>query len=62
VRYAVQVAGLSLEDAVRAATSTPAAMLGLDRVGALRPGFHADLVVLDGSLEVLRVMRRGAWV
>jgi N-acetylglucosamine-6-phosphate deacetylase len=62
VRYAVQVAGLSLEDAVRAATSTPAAMLGLDRVGALRPGFHADLVVLDGSLDVLRVMRRGAWV
>lgn len=62
VRYAVQVAGMSLEDAVRAATSTPAAMLGLDRVGALRPGFHADLVVLDASLGVLRVMRRGAWV
>jgi N-acetylglucosamine-6-phosphate deacetylase len=62
VRYAVEVAGMSLEDAVRAATSTPAAMLGLDRVGALRPGFHADLVVLDTSLDVLRVMRRGAWV
>jgi N-acetylglucosamine-6-phosphate deacetylase len=36
-------------------------MLGLDRVGALRPGFHADLVVLDDDLEVLRVMRRGSW-
>lgn len=62
VRYAVQVAGLSLVDAVRAATATPAAMLGLDRVGALRPGFHADLAVLDADLRVLRVMRRGAWV
>jgi len=62
VRYAVQVAGLTLVDAVRAATATPATMLGLDRVGSLRPGYHADLAVLDADLRVLRVMRRGAWV
>ena len=62
LRYAVRVVEMSLHDAVRAATSTPATMLGLDRVGPLRPGFHADLVVLDEDLEVLRVMRRGAWV
>ena len=62
VRYAVQEAGLAIEDVVRAATSTPAALLGLDRVGALRPGFSADLVVLDGSLSVVRVMRRGQWI
>jgi N-acetylglucosamine-6-phosphate deacetylase len=37
-------------------------MLGLDRVGALRPGFHADLVVLDADLTVQRVLRRGTWV
>lgn len=62
VRHAVQVVGLPIEDAVRAATLTPAAMLGLDRVGALRPGHRADLVVLDPDLRVVRVMRRGAWV
>jgi N-acetylglucosamine-6-phosphate deacetylase len=62
LKYAVQVAGLPLEDAVRAASATPAAMLGLDRVGALRPGFHADAVVLDEQLEVRRVLRRGRWV
>jgi N-acetylglucosamine-6-phosphate deacetylase len=62
VRYAVQVVGLPIEDAVRAATLTPAAMLGLDRVGALRPGHRADLVVLDTDLRVVRVMQRGAWV
>ena len=62
VRYAVGVAGLSLTDTIRAATLTPAVMLGLDRVGALEPGFHADLVVLDADLDVVRVMRRGAWV
>jgi len=62
VRFAVQRAGLSLEDAVRAATATPATLHGLARVGALRPGYDADLVVLDEDLGVRRVMHRGAWV
>ncbi|MCW2793471.1 MAG: nagA [Nocardioides sp.] len=62
VRYAVQVAGLPIEDVVRAATASPAAMLGLERVGALRPGYRADLVVLDADLAVRRVLHRGAWV
>jgi N-acetylglucosamine-6-phosphate deacetylase len=62
VKYAVRVAGLPIEEVVRAATASPATMLGLDRVGALRPGFSADLVVLDEELDVLRVLHRGAWV
>ncbi len=62
VRYAVTVAGLPLPDVVRAATMTPAAMLGLHRVGQLRPGFRADLVALDGDLRVRHVMRGGSWV
>jgi N-acetylglucosamine-6-phosphate deacetylase len=62
VRYAVQVAGLPLEDVVRAATASPAQLLGLDRVGALSPGFRADLVVLDPDLAVQRVLHRGRWV
>jgi N-acetylglucosamine-6-phosphate deacetylase len=62
VRFAVLEAGLPIEDAVRAASASPAAMLGLDRVGALRPGLRADLVVLDADLAVHRVLRGGAWV
>lgn len=62
VRFAVRRAGLSLEDAVRAATATPAALHGLGSVGALRPGSHADLVVLDDDLAVTRVMHRGTWL
>jgi N-acetylglucosamine-6-phosphate deacetylase len=62
VRYAVTVAGLPLQDVVRAATTTPATMLGLTRVGALRPGFRADLVALDDDLRVTRVMHAGHWV
>ena len=62
VRYAVRGAGLGLPDVVRAATTTPATMLGLPRVGALRPGYAADLVVLDDDLRVTRVMKGGRWV
>lgn len=62
VQHAVRRAGLTLEDAVRAATATPAALHGLTRVGALRPGADADLVVLDDDLAVQRVMRHGGWV
>lgn len=62
VQHAVRRAGLTLEDAVRAATATPAALHGLARVGALRPGADADLVVLDDDLAVQRVMRRGSWL
>ena len=54
--------GLPIEDAVRAATASPAALLRLDRVGALLPGFRADLVVLDDDLDVQRVLHRGQWV
>jgi len=62
VRFAVQEVGLPLDQVVRAATASPAAMLGLEQVGALTPGRRADLVVLDDRLEVLRVLHRGTWV
>lgn len=62
VRYTVRQVGLSLPDAVRAATATPAEMLGLAGVGALLPGHRADAVVLDADLGVRRVLHRGRWV
>jgi N-acetylglucosamine-6-phosphate deacetylase len=61
VRYCVDEAGIDLLDAVTAATTTPARVLGLADVGALEAGRFADLVVLDDDLQVIRVMRRGAW-
>ena len=62
VRYAVTVAGVPLEAAVEAATATPARVLGLTDVGALEAGRRADLVHLDDALEVVAVMRAGAWL
>ena len=56
-------AGLPVPDAAAAASTTPARVLGLDdRVGALRPGRYADLVVLDGELRLRAVMRQGQWL
>ena len=46
-RYALDEGVLSLEDAVRSASSLPAQILGLRDRGLVREGFHADLAVLD---------------
>lgn len=62
VRNAV-LAGVRLPDAVRAASETPARVLGRrERIGRIAPGADADLVVLDSALTVERVMVKGAWV
>ena len=56
-------AGLPVADAAAAASTTPARVLGLDgRIGALRAGRYADLVVLDEELRLRAVMRRGQWL
>lgn len=59
---ATVAAGVPLRDAVRSAATTPAAVLGRPDIGALEAGRRADLVVVDGDLRPLRVMRAGAWV
>jgi N-acetylglucosamine-6-phosphate deacetylase len=61
-RHAVTAVGVRVPDAVRAAATVPAATLGLPGVGSLHAGGRADLVVLDASLHVARVMRGGRWV
>jgi N-acetylglucosamine-6-phosphate deacetylase len=61
-RFAVTRAGFSVREAVQASSTNPARLLGLgDRIGALREGFDADLVVLDQNYGVQRVMSRGSW-
>lgn len=62
VRNAVNLAGQSVEAASRMASATPAELLGLHEVGAIEPGRFADAVVLDDDLQLVSVMRRGAWL
>ncbi len=62
VRVAV-TAGVSLADAVLAATATPARLLGLaDDVGTLAPGMRADVLVTDADLHPTAVLQAGRWV
>jgi N-acetylglucosamine-6-phosphate deacetylase len=54
--------GVTLPDAVAAASRNPLAMLGVTDRGRLAVGQRADLVELDDDLAVRRVMLLGTWV
>jgi N-acetylglucosamine-6-phosphate deacetylase len=51
--------GVPLRDAVLAASTTPAAVLGDPRIGALEVGRRADVVITDSDLCVVQVLRAG---
>jgi N-acetylglucosamine-6-phosphate deacetylase len=51
--------GASVEAALAAATALPAQIAGRPELGTLTPGTPADVVVLDDSLEIQRVLVRG---
>jgi N-acetylglucosamine-6-phosphate deacetylase len=60
VRNAVRFLGVRVEDAVAMASGLPARLLGLERrKGAIAPGMDADLVVLDGELNVCAALIGG---
>lgn len=60
LRRAVQVSGLSIEQASAAASGTPADVLGLgDQLGSIAVGHIADLVVLTDELSVADVFLAG---
>jgi N-acetylglucosamine-6-phosphate deacetylase len=59
----VRNAGVSLPEAVTAATATPARLLGLDaEVGDVVPGRRADLLITDHDLQPRAVLRAGRWI
>jgi N-acetylglucosamine-6-phosphate deacetylase len=59
VRNLVDFAGVSMADAVRAVTSTPAAVLGLTDRGVVAPGAVGDLVLLTPAGEVVATVIGG---
>jgi N-acetylglucosamine-6-phosphate deacetylase len=60
VRNAVMLVGLSLDDALRAASLVPARFLGLDRErGTLTVGARADIVALTPELDVVTTWLAG---
>ncbi len=60
VRFLCSSLGLPVHEALRAASSVPAAAAGVaDRKGHLRVGYDADIILLDSTLAVRRVWCRG---
>jgi N-acetylglucosamine-6-phosphate deacetylase len=63
VQRAIRDLGVAPAVAVRAASATPARVLGRDAdLGSLAPGARADLVVLDEGYRVEAVMADGVWI
>jgi len=60
VRNGIGRMGLSIDDAVRMATLTPAGIISVeDRKGSLEPGKDADIVIMDKNAKVLKTFVRG---
>ncbi len=54
VRNAVEMVGIKVEEALRAASVTPARFLGIEAVrGVLKPGAQADIVALTSRFDVI---------
>ena len=51
--------GIPFEDAVGAATTVPARIVGRPDLGVLEPGGAADIVVLDDRLDIVNVLCAG---
>lgn len=63
VRNMVQLAGVSINDAVAMATATPARIIGLsDKKGSIKEGYDADIVLLDEKLFIKSVMALGNFI
>jgi N-acetylglucosamine-6-phosphate deacetylase len=62
VRWLVRELAVPLVDAVRAAATTPARALAIEGAGSLVEGGRADVLAVDADLELVQVMRAGAWL
>lgn len=61
IQIVVEKAGVPFEYAIKAATCNPAKLLGIDdRKGYLKPGYDADIIILDKDYEVVDAYARGS--
>lgn len=51
--------GIPLSDGIKMASTTPANILGLNRIGEIKEGYIADLVLLDDAYDVSQTIING---
>ena len=61
IPIAMQAMGIGLPEAVAMASAIPARAAGLDDVGRIAPGCHADLVLFTEDLTIKAVALAGRW-
>lgn len=60
VRNGISLMGLSLQDSLRMATSTPAEIIGVnDRKGSLAKNKDADILIMDKNVNILKTIILG---
>jgi len=57
----VQLAGVTLVDAIKMAATTPSKIINATKKGQIAPGFDADIILLDSQLNVQKIMIMGEW-
>lgn len=63
VRNAMRFSGLSINQAIALATTSPAAALGISgQKGAIQPGAEADIIIVDPDFNVHATLVRGTLV
>ncbi|MEG1459546.1 MAG: N-acetylglucosamine-6-phosphate deacetylase [Acetivibrio sp.] len=63
MKFAVQKAGIPLENAVKCVTENPAKVIGVfDRYGSITPGKYADFILVDEALNIKHIFKKGTVV
>lgn len=54
--------GIPMPDSLRMASTLPAAIMGLQHLGQIKPGALADLVIFDANVQIQGVFYEGAYL
>ncbi|HOY23183.1 MAG TPA: amidohydrolase family protein, partial [Cellvibrio sp.] len=60
VKNTVELVGIELDEAIRMASSYPAAMMGENKLGAIKVGYTASMVLMDEDYQVVRSWINGS--
>jgi len=60
IKTMVKEAGISITDAVKMLTETPARVMNISNKGVLKKGFDADIVIFDNDINIKKVIKGGS--